>query len=116
MYPVISMEAPHVHAGSRGQLLGASPTAQQLRAYSPHHQVRADTPPAFLVHAYDDASVPVENSLLYADALRAVKVPVETHLFEEGGHGFAIRLAAGKPAEAWPALFLTWAKRRGYLG
>ena len=116
MYPVISMQAPHVHAGSRDELLGTAPSAEQMRAYSPNLQVRADTPPAFLVHAYDDASVPVENSLLYGDALRAVKVPVETHLFEEGGHGFGIRLAEGKPAAGWPGLFFAWADRRGYLG
>ena len=116
MYPVISMQAPHGHAGSRGELLGPGPSAEQLRVYSPDLQVRTDTPPAFLVHAYDDISVPVENSLLYADALRAAKVPVESHLFEEGGHGFGIRLAAGKPAAEWPRLFLAWARRRGYLG
>ncbi|TFI56886.1 alpha/beta hydrolase [Sphingomonas parva] len=116
LYPVISMAEPNVHAGSRTELLGTSPSAEQIAAYSPERQVRAETPPAFLVHAYDDNAVPVENSLIYAEALRAAKVPVESHLFEEGGHGFGIRLAAGKPAAEWPAMFLSWARRRGHLG
>ena len=38
------------------------------------------------------------------------------HLFEEGGHGFGLRLAAGKPVAAWPELFLAWAARHGWLG
>ncbi|WP_243455772.1 alpha/beta hydrolase [Sphingosinicella sp. BN140058] len=116
LYPVIAMAEPHVHAGSRKELLGASPTPQQIAAYSPYLQVRADTPPAFLVHAYDDGGVPIENSFLYAAALRAAKVPVETHYFEEGGHGFGIRQTKDLPAAAWPDLFLAWAARRGYLG
>ena len=76
----------------------------------------AETPPTFLVHAADDVSVPVENSLDYLAALRAAKVPAEAHIFEEGGHGFGIHLARGKPAAAWPELFLAWAARRGWLG
>ena len=63
----------------------------------------------------DDHSVPVENSLAYLAALRAAKVPAEAHLFEEGGHGFGLRLIQGKPAAAWPDLFLAWAARRGLL-
>lgn len=116
LYPVIHMALPHAHRGSRQALLGASPTPQAEAAYSPHRQVSAETPPTFLVHAADDASVPVENSLDYLAALRAAKVPAEAHIFEEGGHGFGIHLARGKPAAAWPELFLAWAARRGWLG
>jgi dipeptidyl aminopeptidase/acylaminoacyl peptidase len=72
------------------------------------------TPPTFLVHAWDDPAVPIENSLGYLAALRAAKVPAEAHIFEEGGHGFGIWLARGKPAAAWPDLFLAWAGRRGF--
>jgi acetyl esterase/lipase len=116
LYPVVTMADPHAHAGSRTELLGAAPSAELIAAYSPHLHVRADTAPSFLVHAFDDNAVPIENSVLYAEALHAAKVPVEAHYFEEGGHGFAIRLATGKPAAEWPALFLSWARRRHYLG
>jgi acetyl esterase/lipase len=113
MYPVVIMSRPYAHEGSRQALLGASPTAEAEAAYSPQLHVRPGTPPTFLVHAFDDPSVPVENSLAYLAALRAAKVKTEAHLFEEGGHGFGIRLARGKPASAWPDLFLAWAARHG---
>jgi acetyl esterase/lipase len=114
MYPVMTMSAPFAHAGSRQALLGAAPSAQLEAAYSPDRHVSARVPPCFQVHAWDDPVVPVENSLGWLAALRAAKVPAEAHLFEEGGHGFGIRLAQGKPAAAWPELFLAWA-RRGWL-
>lgn len=115
LYPVIEMARPYAHGGSREALLGASPTSKLEAAYSPHRHVTAQTPPTFLVHAADDESVPLENGLAYLTALRAAKVPAEAHIFEEGGHGFGIGLARGKPAYAWPDLFLAWAGRRGFL-
>jgi dipeptidyl aminopeptidase/acylaminoacyl peptidase len=72
-------------------------------------------PPTFLLHAMDDASVPVGNSLQLLAALRAAAVPCEAHLFQEGGHGFGIRLIAGKPAAVWPQLALAWAARHGWI-
>jgi acetyl esterase/lipase len=114
LYPAVTMSPPFAHAGSRQALLGSLPDSAREVAYSPHRHVSADVPPTFLVHAWDDASVPVENSLQYLAALRAAKIAVEAHLFEEGGHGFGIRLARGKPAQVWPELFLAWARRRGW--
>lgn len=116
IYPVIDMAPPLAHAGSRTALLGPSPTPQAEAAASPHRHVTADTPSTFLVHALDDPSVPVDNSLNYLAALRAAKVRAEAHIFEEGGHGFGIHLARGKPAAAWPDLFLAWAGRHGLMG
>jgi acetyl esterase/lipase len=113
MYPVIDMARPFAHAGSREALLGPDPTPAAEATYSPQRHVNGTTPPTFLVHAADDPSVPVDNSLNYLAALRAAKVRAEAHIFEEGGHGFGIYLARGKPAHAWPELFLTWAQRRG---
>jgi len=116
MYPVIDMARPFAHLGSREALLGKPPNPGDEAAYSPHRHVDGATPPTFLVHAWDDPSVPVENSLNYLAALRSAKIQAEAHLFEEGGHGFGIYGARGKPAALWPALFLTWAARRGFLG
>ncbi|MFL5296796.1 MAG: alpha/beta hydrolase [Phenylobacterium sp.] len=116
MYPVIDMARPFAHAGSRAALLGKTPAAAAEAAYSPHRHVSRQTPPTFLVHAWDDPAVPTENSLNYLAELRTAKVPAEAHLFEEGGHGFGIALARGKPAAAWPDLFLAWAARHGFLG
>jgi acetyl esterase/lipase len=116
MYPVATMRAAHAHVGSRANLLGEAPTPAKVAAYSLEALARPDAPPTFLVHAADDDSVPVENSLALFDALRSRKVPVEMHLFQEGGHGFGIRYAVGLPAAAWPDLVLAWMKQRGYLG
>jgi acetyl esterase/lipase len=110
-YPVMLMDGPFVHAGSAQALLGSNPSAERAAAYSPNRQVTGAVPPTFVMHAADDPSVPLDNSLAYVAALRAARVPVELHVFEEGGHGFGIRLIQGKPGAAWPDLFLAWARR-----
>ena len=115
IYPVISMTAPVAHAGSRKNLIGEGASPERERAHSPHLNVKANSPPCFLVHAEDDPAVPVENSLLFRAALKAAKVPVEMHLFAEGGHGFGMRRVMGKPAAVWPDLFLAWARVRGVV-
>ncbi|AOR65192.1 pectin acetylesterase PaeX [Pectobacterium wasabiae] len=108
MYPVISMQADIAHAGSRKQLIGEQPTEAQVIRYSPEKQVTAQTPPTFLVHAVDDPSVSVDNSLVMFNALRGEKIPVEMHLFEKGKHGFGLRGTKGLPAAAWPQLLDNW--------
>ncbi|WP_419320971.1 alpha/beta hydrolase [Caulobacter sp. ErkDOM-E] len=113
IYPVITMDPAAMHGGSRKQLLGPNPTSEQVVLYSPEKQVSADLPPVFLLHAADDKSVPVENSLLMFSALKAKAIPTEMHVFEEGGHGFGLRFVAGKPVSAWPGLFETFARRHG---
>jgi len=113
IYPVVSMTLPTAHAGSRKNLVGAEASPERERAHSPHLNVPADAPPTFLLHAEDDTSVVVENSLLLRSALLARKVPVETHLFPDGGHGFGLRLARGHSVENWPRLFIAWAIRQG---
>ena len=112
IYPVISMSAPFVHPGSRDHLLGPNPSPAMEVAHSPDRNVPADAPPAFIAHASEDF-VPTENSVLLHAALRACKIPVELHIFGEGGHGFALRNIAGKPVSAWPDLFLRFAKAMG---
>lgn len=116
LYPVATMADPHVHAGSRRELLGETPTPEAIARYSLERMDWIGCPPTFLLHAMDDASVPVANSLQLLAALRAATVPCEAHLFEMGGHGFGIRLIAGKPAAVWPQLALAWAARHGWTG
>jgi len=111
MYPVATMSDPHVHAGSRSHLLGDAPAAERIAAYSLEQMSWAEAAPVFLLHAVDDASVPVENSLMLLAALKAAGVKTEAHLFQEGGHGFGVRLIGGRPAEVWPELVRAWAAR-----
>jgi acetyl esterase/lipase len=113
IYPVMSMTRPTAHTGSRKNLVGENASPERERAHSPHLNVSADAPPCFLLHAEDDASVVVENTLLLRAALRAKGVAVETHLFPDGGHGFGLRLARGKTVEGWQELFFAWGRKQG---
>ncbi|MFH6785784.1 MULTISPECIES: alpha/beta hydrolase [Methylobacterium] len=114
LYPVITLKPPFDRTSSRRVLVGDSPTRVATEAYSVETQVRPETPPTFLAQAADDPIAVVDNSLLMFAALRAVEVPVEMHLFERGGHGFNLGVP-GSPAAAWPGLFATWARRRGFI-
>ncbi|MFL6863568.1 MAG: alpha/beta hydrolase [Allosphingosinicella sp.] len=116
IYPVVSMTLPTAHAGSRKNLVGEGATAELERAHSPHLHIGADAPPAFLLHAEDDPSVPVANTLLLRSALLAAKVPVETHLFPDGGHGFGLRLSKGHSVEGWQDIFWAWGVKRRLFG
>ena len=71
--------------------------------------VSRDTPPAFLVHAYDDDVCNVRESTLYAEKCVEHGIPVEMHLFPKGGHGFGVgRKADG--TDQWVPLFVNWLK------
>ncbi len=111
IYPVIDM-GTHAHTGSRTRLLGPHPDAALQRQFSMQDQVRADTPPTFLVHAQDDNVVSVHNSLVYYQALLRAGVTTEMHLFPFGGHGFGVRIPAGLTVAQWPELALRWIPSR----
>ena len=106
IYPVITM-LDYTHAGSRENLLGKNPSDALKRRYSNELHVTTETPPTFLVHAGDDDVVPVQNSLLFYEALVAHKVPAELHVYAHGGHGFSLALGKGR-LQDWPALCARW--------
>jgi acetyl esterase/lipase len=81
---------------------------------APEVRPGADAPPAFIVQTADDA-VGVENSLRYALALRQAGVPVELHVYAQGGHGYGLRPVVGEVAAAWPGLALRWLAGLGVL-
>lgn len=107
IYPVIAMDGPHIHAGSRDLLLGPAPDAALIARRSPARRVTAATPPLFIVHTIDDRTVPVENSLEMIAAMKSAGRPVEAHLFSAGGHGFGLGQATERSG-AWPGLFEGW--------
>jgi acetyl esterase/lipase len=78
-----------------------------LSKLNPTIKVTGQTPRTFLLHAQDDPVDPVEFSLLYYAALRKANVPVEMHLFAQGGHAFGLR-ANRSPITNWPKLVETW--------
>jgi acetyl esterase/lipase len=105
IYPVISMEQPLAHNGSKINLLGSSPSPDQVEKYSTDRAVTKSTPPVFLLSTSDDW-VDCRNSLSFASACKANGIPVSLHLFESGGHGYGLK---GKnDLKAWPALLEQW--------
>jgi acetyl esterase/lipase len=89
MYGVISF-GQYTHKGSLTRLLGENPTEAQRKYWSSELQVNEKTPIAFLVHANNDGTVPVKNSIMYNEALTKFKVPAEMHIYPAGGHGFGL--------------------------
>lgn len=111
-YPVISF-GQFGHMGSMANLLGEHPSEELRHSLSNETQVTADTPPAFLWHTGDDGGVPVENSLLFAQALRRCGVPFELHVYQSGLHGLG--LAPDDPHVAsWARLCAEWLKGLGF--
>lgn len=88
-YPVIT-SGEKAHRDSFGLLFGEGASEEQLAWASLEKHVTKDTPPAFLWQTFTDELVPVENSILYAQACRKAGIPCELHLFMEGGHGMSL--------------------------
>lgn len=112
IYPVISFGTV-THAGSVKNLLGENPTAAQRSYFSSQNYVNGQTPPAFLVHANNDASVPVKNSILYNEALTKFKVPAEMHIYPAGGHGFGLQNKTTK--DDWFERLKNWMESNQWL-
>jgi acetyl esterase/lipase len=105
IYAVTTLQPREGHRGSLDNLLGEE--------RSPLLQVDAQTPPSFLIHAVDDDTVPIANSIDWLAACRAEKVPVEAHLFAQGGHGFGLHLAPTLSGSRWPDLLALWMRKHG---
>ena len=112
-YPVITMEDPYVHTGSRKYLLGESPDETLTNKMSAELHVTADTPPTFLFTTTDDKTVPVMNSVMFYSALVKAGVPAEMHIFQHGAHGAGLA-AANPQLSVWPDLLIKWMRERGY--
>ncbi|MEO8358434.1 MAG: alpha/beta hydrolase [Vicinamibacteria bacterium] len=114
LYPVITMKAPYLHAGSKRALIGENASAELVDHLSMELQVTSRTPPTFIVHTAEDTSVPLENSLLFFQALRKFKIDAELHLYEKGPHGFGTRADLG-PTSDWPKRLEDWVRSHGWL-
>jgi acetyl esterase/lipase len=106
-YPVITLEDPYTHKGSRTNLLGENPDPALVRSLSNETQVTPDTPPTFLFHTDADRAVATENSVRFYLALRRVGVPAEMHIYLLGRHG--VGLAQKDPVlSSWPDRLADW--------
>lgn len=88
-YPVIT-SGEYAHNGSFVKLLGSGDSEEARKNVSLEYFVTKDVPPVFMWHTCEDRSVPLENSLLFANALRKAGVGFEYHVFPHGGHGYAL--------------------------
>lgn len=106
-YPVITFEENFTHKGSRENLLGKKYSAEQTALFSAEKNISSSTPPAFIFHALDDAAVPVENAMMYFNALRQCGVKKsQLIVYPEGGHGFGLHLPSRN--EKWIERLQSW--------
>jgi acetyl esterase/lipase len=108
-YPVISFNDSIGHMGSRENLIGRNPSKQLIQSFSNQLQVTGNTPSTFLVLASDDKTVKPQNSIDYYEALLKNHVPVEMHIYENGGHGF------GTKKDDWMQILKNWMHRNHLL-
>ena len=98
-YPVITLDPKYTHKGSRTNLVGANPSAELQFELSAENRVSNSTPPVFLFHTANDGSVPIQNSLLFANAMASHARPFQTLILPNGGHGLG--LALSDPVRSW---------------
>ena len=115
-YPVITLIGPFAHQGSAQNLLGPDPAPGLARELSSDLQVTSNTPPCFIWHTYEDNVVPVENSLMFAGALRKAGVPFDLHIYEKGPHGLGLGTREWNPDKRhpWTADCVYWLKVQGF--
>ena len=108
-YPVVTSGVA-THGGSMQNLCGED--AALRSTMSLENQIRAGLPPFFIWHTVEDPAVPVQNSLLLANALNEHKVPFELHLFAHDGHGTSTCTnevnTPNSHNRAWVALCTDW--------
>jgi acetyl esterase/lipase len=114
-YAVISM-GEFAHKGSRENLLGKNPSPELVTLLSDELQVTPNTPPCFLWTTFEDKTVPMENTMLFAEALRKNHVPFALHIYQKGGHGMGLK---DKPPFAnphpWASDCLFWLKEENFV-
>jgi acetyl esterase/lipase len=114
-YAVITMGEFTDH-GSRDNLLGQNPDPDLAKLLSNELLVTTNTPPCFLWTTFEDNVVPMENSMMFAEALRKNHVPLALHVYEKGGHGMGLN---AQPPFAhphpWAADCLFWLKERKFV-
>ena len=114
-YAVISM-GEFAHQGSKENLLGKNPSPELVKLLSNELQVTTNTPPCFIWTTFEDNVVPMENSMLFAEALRKNHVPFDLHIYQKGGHGMGL---ADKPpfthTHPWANDCLVWLKAQKFV-
>lgn len=114
-YAVITM-GRFTHQGSKDNLLGKNPSPELVALLSNETQVTSNTPPCFLWTTDADQLVPMENTMMFAEALRRHGVPFDLHIYQNGRHGLG--LGGGAPYDhlhPWTADLLFWLKQHDFV-
>lgn len=109
------------HAGSIKTISGGN--LEIAKFLSMEKRVHKKVCPAFIWTTFGDGAVPMENSLLYAMAMRKKKVPFELMVFERGRHGLSVaNETTANSSEAvvnrvsmWVDLSIGWLRERGFM-
>ena len=121
-YPVIT-SGEFAHRGSFDMLMKGQESVELLEQLSLEKHVTEQTPPAFIWHTASDASVPVENSLLFVSELHKHGVEVEFHMYPVGKHGLSTADELSQNSDgtglqpectSWLGLAQTWLKKRAW--
>lgn len=111
--PVVTM-GKFAHGGSKKNFLGVDTTKTNIENYSGELQVTSFTPPTFLVHAQNDSTVKVQNSVLFYQALVEKKINASLHIFPQGAHGIRLDENPGS-TELWTNLLEAWLKEMKFI-
>ena len=106
IYPVIALDTPWCHGGSRERLLNVPEDSPKAHDMTPYYHIDAQTPPVFLISTSDDA-VDCRNSINYFLACREAGVKAEIHIYAEGGHGYGMRRRS-IPVDTWSNRMNDW--------
>ena len=104
------------HKGSRINLLGTNAPPELVKLLSNELQVTTNTPPCFLWTTCEDKTVPMENTMLFAEALRKNHVPFDLHVYQKGGHGMGLKdkFPFANP-HPWAGDCLFWLKAQNFV-
>ncbi len=118
-YPVITSNQ-YTHVGSMENLLGDGlSNPELLKEASLELHIHEGTPPTFLWHTFNDDSVPLENTMLFAQGLREKDIPFELHIYPDGPHGLSLaneetddgNMGSYPHVSTWMKLCIEWLKR-----
>ncbi len=114
-YALITM-GEFTHQYSKGNLLGTNPPPELVKLLSNELQVTRATPPCFLWTTFEDTVVPMENTMMFAEALRGKRVPFDLHIYQKGGHGMGLKdKAPFAHPHPWANDCLFWLKAQGFV-
>ncbi len=115
-YPVITMDGPSVHSGSRKNLLGENASPELVKELSNQLHVTKDTPPTFIWATAEDKGVLPINSIMFGEALAQAGVPFELHIYEKGAHGLGLGSRQYDPTKwhRWTRDCNAWLKEHGF--